>query len=305
MIVKKELVVSGRKKADIVSELRKRSFRPFPKVAKAKAAGETKEALEDVEVEEEETGATTDFDYLLAMPIYSLTTEKIEKLLEQGRQKETELLALLEKTPAELWNTDLDDFLSQWEVCNFRCELYYHELTHGYQKLCKDWEDAAVKDSNGKPVKRKQATLKTRKSLTGPFAKKKVSDGDSEDDFVPNKAAAKAAPKRAEPVARKVSKPKVKKVESDSEDDLYTKPSATERKIPRSNAVKKYIEEDSDAEDFKSGGMKAAANGTSVFDEIPRPAKKKTTAVKDESDVEIVDDSNAKGKMKPAMKRKR
>jgi DNA topoisomerase II len=44
MIVSKELVVSNRKKAGIVEELRQK-FRPFPKVAKAKAAGET----EDVE----------------------------------------------------------------------------------------------------------------------------------------------------------------------------------------------------------------------------------------------------------------
>ena len=36
MIVNKELVVSGRKKVDIVAELRKKDFRPFPKVAKAK-----------------------------------------------------------------------------------------------------------------------------------------------------------------------------------------------------------------------------------------------------------------------------
>ena len=123
MIVKKELVVSGRKKADIVAELRKKNFRPFPKVAKAKASGETEEALEDVEAEEEQTGATTDFDYLLGMPIYSLTTEKIEKLLEQGRLKEAELLELLEKTPAELWNTDLDIFLSQWEA-RFRSDTF-------------------------------------------------------------------------------------------------------------------------------------------------------------------------------------
>ena len=116
MIVKKELVVSGRKKVEIVAELRKKNFRPFPKVAKAKAAGETEDALEDIETEEQETGTTTDFDYLLGMPIYSLTHEKIEKLLEQGRQKEAELMALLELSPSQIWMTDLDNFLAQWEV---------------------------------------------------------------------------------------------------------------------------------------------------------------------------------------------
>jgi DNA topoisomerase II len=85
MIVDRELSVSNRKKADIVAELRKKDFRPFPKVAKARAAGETEEVVEDVdeleEVEREarDTGAGSDFDYLLGMPIYSLTKEKVRR----------------------------------------------------------------------------------------------------------------------------------------------------------------------------------------------------------------------------------
>lgn len=75
MIVKKELTVANRKKADIIAELRKKGFRPFPKVAKAKAAGEVEDVVEADE--EEETGAATDFDYLLGMAIWSLTQEKV------------------------------------------------------------------------------------------------------------------------------------------------------------------------------------------------------------------------------------
>ena len=71
----KELVVSNRKKADIVSELRKKKFRPFPKVSKAKAAGETEVAADDDD--DEGGGADTDYDYLLGMPIWSLTKEKV------------------------------------------------------------------------------------------------------------------------------------------------------------------------------------------------------------------------------------
>ena len=78
MIVKKELSVSGRKKAEIVSELRKRDFKPFPKVLKAKAAGEDEEVVDaDPEEEEQATGASSDFDYLLGMAIWSLTHEKV------------------------------------------------------------------------------------------------------------------------------------------------------------------------------------------------------------------------------------
>lgn len=76
MIVTKELVVSGRKKADIITDLRKKDFKPFPKIAKAKTAGETEEVVENDE-DEEDNGITTDFDYLLNMAISSLTKERV------------------------------------------------------------------------------------------------------------------------------------------------------------------------------------------------------------------------------------
>jgi hypothetical protein len=41
---------------------------------------------------------------------------QIEKLLQQAADKEKELLALLELTPIQIWNTDLDRFLEEWEV---------------------------------------------------------------------------------------------------------------------------------------------------------------------------------------------
>lgn len=80
MIVTKQLSVSNRKKGDIVHELRKLGFRPFPKVSKAKAAGEPEEVNADPEEEEpEEEGTDADFDYLLGMQIWSLTKEKVPR----------------------------------------------------------------------------------------------------------------------------------------------------------------------------------------------------------------------------------
>jgi len=143
MIINKELVVSNRKKADIVDELRQKKFRPFPKAAKAKAAGETEDVEENDDAEEAASGTSTDYDYLLGMAIWSLTKEKvrvphwcmtlahtgcshlrlepqIEKLRQQAADKEKELLALLELTPTQIWNTDLDRFLEEWEVSGQR-----------------------------------------------------------------------------------------------------------------------------------------------------------------------------------------
>jgi DNA topoisomerase-2 len=78
MIVNKQLSVSNRKKGDIVHELRKLDFRAFPKVSKAKAAGETEDVpLDPDEEEPDEVGTDADFDYLLGMQIWSLTREKV------------------------------------------------------------------------------------------------------------------------------------------------------------------------------------------------------------------------------------
>jgi DNA topoisomerase II len=73
MIVSKELVVSNRKKSDIVVDLRNHKLRPFPKTS-AKTGGETEPAEEEDNEEEESQG---DFDYLLGMAIWSLTKEKV------------------------------------------------------------------------------------------------------------------------------------------------------------------------------------------------------------------------------------
>jgi DNA topoisomerase II len=83
MIISRELVVSNRKKVDIVADLRKHKFKPIPK-KKAKAEGETEKLVEDdedaaseAEDVEPSSGSTSDYDYLLSMAIYTLTRERV------------------------------------------------------------------------------------------------------------------------------------------------------------------------------------------------------------------------------------
>ncbi|KZT24682.1 type II DNA topoisomerase [Neolentinus lepideus HHB14362 ss-1] len=276
MIVDKELVVSNRKKVDIVAELRKKNFRPFPKVAKAKAAGETDQIveLENAEEEEAATGASSDYDYLLGMAIWSLTKEKIERLRQQASEKEQELLALLALTPIQLWNTDLDQFLEEWE------------------RSCREWDDKSTKDANGKTVKRKQKVLEHRKSLPG---KKKGDDEDEDDDYRPTKAAPKSKagdqtaqrPKAATagPSKKAARKDKSDDGDGDGDDDYVKvppkKPAATRRPAPPKS--------DSDIEMVEKLAPKKA------------PAKKKVAS---ESESEA-SNTRGKGKTKAAQAAKR
>lgn len=66
MIIKKELVVSGRKKQDIIRDLKAKGFATFEKAAKVAANAEA-EAEENAAEEEENTVAAGDtgYDYLL------------------------------------------------------------------------------------------------------------------------------------------------------------------------------------------------------------------------------------------------
>ena len=48
------------------------------------------------------------------MPIWSLTKERVEKLLAQVGDKEMEIDTLIKLTKEDLWTRDLDDFLAEW-----------------------------------------------------------------------------------------------------------------------------------------------------------------------------------------------
>jgi DNA topoisomerase-2 len=49
-----------------------------------------------------------DFDYLLNMPLSSLTTDKIMDLKKEAENTETELSDIQKLTPEDLWHADLD-----------------------------------------------------------------------------------------------------------------------------------------------------------------------------------------------------
>ena len=74
-VIHGSLVVSNRKKSELLQELRRKGFKAFPKSTKvAAAAAAAGEAEEDPAGSEGEAG---DYDYLLSMPIWNLTMEKV------------------------------------------------------------------------------------------------------------------------------------------------------------------------------------------------------------------------------------
>ena len=87
LIVEKKLEINNKKKVEIEAELQTKKF---PKIDNS-------------------------YNYLLTMPIYNLTNEKIEELKKQQNEKETEFNALVEKTPEKLWTTDLENLEESYD----------------------------------------------------------------------------------------------------------------------------------------------------------------------------------------------
>ncbi|THH30396.1 hypothetical protein EUX98_g3787 [Antrodiella citrinella] len=276
MIVDKELIISGRKKADIVVELKKKNFRPLPKTKKIRAAGETDDIQDDDE-DEEVAGASTDYDYLLNMSISSLTRERIDKLLQQAKDKEAELLVLLERKPVEIWNEDLDRFVGEW------------------QENCRVWDQKAVAPGTvAKKGKRKQPTLA---AMMRKKTKKEGDDDDSGDDFKPTKAAAakkkatddaKLKPAR-KPASAAASSSKVEPKDDDDDDDDGIPP-APPKKASNAAGKKKAVakkDSDDDMSEFEVEKPKAKAT-------------KKASKAESDSDVEMLDALDIPSKKKPA-----
>ena len=96
MVVEKKLKINNKKKDDIENELEENKF---PKLGRNK---------DDTKIS---------YDYLLTMPIYNLTFEKIEELKKQHDEKESEYNELNDKTIQDIWLEELDtleDKYNKW-----------------------------------------------------------------------------------------------------------------------------------------------------------------------------------------------
>ncbi|MED6157403.1 DNA topoisomerase 2 [Stylosanthes scabra] len=119
-VVNGEIIVSNRKKADLLMELQQKGFTPMPRKGKsaepqvAGANDDISEEQDDDNAREEETGRVEgakrgDYEYLLSLPIGTLTIESVQKLLAEKDEKEKEFEILKATPPTSMWMKDLDE----------------------------------------------------------------------------------------------------------------------------------------------------------------------------------------------------
>ncbi|KAH7659032.1 DNA topoisomerase type IIA protein [Dioscorea alata] len=118
-VVRNEIIVSNRKKADLLIELREKGFTPIRKENKgieAAVAGAMVDSEENEESSEDSPEIVrggvraSDYDYLLSMAIGTLTLEKVQELIANKNKLEADVEELKCATVMSLWSTDLEAF---------------------------------------------------------------------------------------------------------------------------------------------------------------------------------------------------
>jgi len=113
LVIEEKLKVKNRKRDDVINDLRKQDFRTI------------EEITQDVEDEEEDQGEDNElkvtrgshgFDYLLGMPIWNLTFEKVEDAERKMKEKAAELEKLQLTAVEEIWEADLNAILYELDL---------------------------------------------------------------------------------------------------------------------------------------------------------------------------------------------
>lgn len=172
-IIDGTILVSNRRKSEIVVDLTKKKY-PTDQELKGAAdslPGNTDDSDEPVE----DSPDSHIYDYLLNMPIHSLTREKVDRLVQECQEKENQLNSLLAKSPKDLWRNDLDEFMKTWNSVEMAVNREIDQASN----------QSAAKANRKRPTVSKK--LKVAKK--NPFAISSESEAieSSSDEIVPKK----------------------------------------------------------------------------------------------------------------------
>jgi len=110
MVVQKQLEIRKKKKKVLCDELLSLGFKIIMPTKKKGSSGDDSSSDSEEADKADKGGANhyKGYDYLLKMPIYSLTAEKVQKILDEKEEKEKELNELIGTPIKLLWRKDLD-----------------------------------------------------------------------------------------------------------------------------------------------------------------------------------------------------
>ncbi|KAL2009643.1 hypothetical protein VTN00DRAFT_5450 [Thermoascus crustaceus] len=308
MIIDGTLVISKKKKTDLIAELKEKGFKAFPKVVDAVKAGEDEPLAEDEEDSEDAEIGSDAYDYLLGMPLWSLTKERVEKLRRQIGDKEMEIDTLIKLSKEDIWKKDLDDFLAEWrfqleeedrrqkKVASMGRRASTKLMTGGRAPAAKkrkalgdDPDDAdfaapkTKKSANVKHVQPKGGLLDYLNKSSAKSNKPKTDDVDDEDDDEDFEAEVLPKKSRGEPKPKPEPKKEDEDVVEVSKVEETSKPASHSSRTNR-KPVKYVNSDDSDSDNGDDllgdvskmvkgigGGDDSKADSRTLFSERSRP----------------------------------
>lgn len=183
-----DLVVSNRKKVELLEDLQSRGYDLFDKGSDANDEGDD---------ENEEPSSISDlskgYEYLLGMKLWNLTFEKVEELRKQLAERTSELEELEATEPSQIWLRDLDAIEVALDERDVQIKQAEEDEAAAQKKTAKRQATKAKKKA---PAAKKRVTKKKKDEWNS-------DDEESDDDtFVPE---VKAVKKKAAPRARKAA----------------------------------------------------------------------------------------------------
>ncbi|XP_068188795.1 DNA topoisomerase 2-beta isoform X2 [Antennarius striatus] len=159
-----KISIENKSKRELIRMLVQKGFESDPVAAWVKAQEKSQEE-DDKEGNESDSSVDSgslsgpNFNYILNMPLWCLTKEKVEELLKQRDQKRGELNNLQMKHPEDLWKEDLAVFIEELDKLE---ALEREELNSG----------KAIKMVKGKVGKPKAKKMNLEETLPSPFGRR-------------------------------------------------------------------------------------------------------------------------------------
>mmetsp|Transcript_11822 Transcript_11822/g.47709 ORF Transcript_11822/g.47709 Transcript_11822/m.47709 type:complete len:1558 (-) Transcript_11822:87-4760(-) len=219
-VINKEIILANRKKADLLAQLEEDGYDKMPKKM------QNTRAKNAIITEEEYEESNASYDYLLSMPLWSLTLERVEQLKKEKEERTQELEILLSRTKEQMWEADLDDLteaLEEFENARLKNNKGIKKKKRaGARGDDDDYELDAKPKKKRAPVKKKAAPAAKPKKKATPKLELDDDDDflDDEEDFAPPKKTKAAAKPKARARAAPAKKKTTAKAEPDGDGDF-------------------------------------------------------------------------------------
>lgn len=223
-----DLIVSNRKRKDILADLKSRGYELFPKDAKQKSSEDDEDSSDELISEStSDSELAKGYEYLLGMKIWSLTFEKAEQLREQLANKTREVAELEATSPQQIWKNDLDAIEDALDEREKEMEAIAAEEFEAQQQSSRRQANKRGAGKRSKATKTVKKTTTTKKNAVSMVQKESINVSDTNNESV-MKSSEAAKSNQSKTVAKKAAKSGLTKdnkividSDSDSEDDIF------------------------------------------------------------------------------------